>query len=369
MSDDRRFEVWDADAHVVEPVAVWESYVEPEFRDLVAQVRQRGDGTESMYAMGVDLGMSPARACIPGSYSKDSVRWADAVPGSSAASERLAVMDQEGLAHAVLFPSLYLLTGDMNDPAVAAAGCRGYNNWMSEFVLTDPNRLHGFAAGQLYDIDAAVAEIARAAELGFVGMVIRPERYGDREISGEDMLPFWAAAQDADMAVAFHGSFGTKMPNFANSRYTNRIYTHMVTHPFEQMAAVMEVMGSGILDRFPRLRVAFFESGIGWLPFWLKRLREHQETMGGHVPAFKRDPIEIWAEQCFITMEAGEVEPLAQLAELGLESTVLWGSDFPHFDCTYPGALAEFDEALSKAGLADHRDAVLNTNPRRFVNR
>ena len=64
---------------------------------------------------------------------------------------------------------------------------------------------------------------------------------------------------------------------------------------------------------------------------------EHKESMGHLVPRLKRDPTEIFSEQCFITMEAGEGEAFAQIAEMGLAHTVVWGSDYPHYDCTFPG--------------------------------
>jgi len=167
--------------------------------------------------------------------------------------------------------------------------------------------------------------------------------------------------------VAIHGSFGSKMTSFARTRYTNQFYVHMVCHPFEQMAACMEIIASGVLDSHPGLRVAFFESGLGWLPYWLERLDDHKASMGHLVPALKRDPTEIFSEQCFVTMEAGEGAAFAQLAELGLAHTVVWGSDYPHYDCTYPGALAELDETFAALGRNDLRDQVLNDNARRFL--
>ena len=64
------------------------------------------------------------------------------------------------------------------------------------------------------------------------------------------------------------------------------------------------------------------------------------------VPRLKRDPTEIFSEQCFVTMEAGEGEAFEQVAAMGLAHTVVWGSDYPHYDCTFPGALAELNETF-----------------------
>ena len=157
------------------------------------------------------------------------------------------------------------------------------------------------------------------------------------------------------------------MPSFARSRYENQFYVHMVCHPFEQMASVMEIVASGILDDHPKLRVGFFESGLGWLPYWLERLDEHKESMGHLVPRLTREPTEIFSEQCFVTMEAGEGEAFAQLADMGLKHTVVWGSDYPHYDCTYPGALQELDDTLKRIDRENLREDIVYTNARRFL--
>ena len=76
---------------------------------------------------------------------------------------------------------------------------------------------------------------------------------------------------------------------------------------------------------------------------------------------------EIFAEQCFVTMEAGEGDAFVQLVEMGLAHTVVWGSDYPHYDCTYPGALAELDATFERIGRTDLRAQVLEVNPKRFL--
>lgn len=367
IGNEGRVAVWDADAHICEPPSVWREYAEPAYRDLVMQVHRHPDGHETGFAGGADLGINVAPACIPGMYGNQAATWDQILPGSYDPAERLKVMDAEGLDHAVCFPSLYLVSGDITDGKIAAASARAYNNWMADFVSVDPARLYGIAVCPLQDVDAAVAEVERVAGLGLSGITFRPERYHGLELHSEDMDRVWSAAEHADLTVAIHGSFGSKMPSFARTRYSNQFFVHMVCHPFEQMACVMEVVASGLLDRHPGLRVGFFESGLGWLPYWLDRLDEHKESMGHLVPTLERDPTEIWSEQCFVTMEAGEGEALAQLAELGLAHTVVWGSDYPHYDCTYPGALAELDETLGQLGQPDLRRAVLHDNARRFL--
>lgn len=359
--------VYDADAHICEPPSIWTEYCDPKYRDLIIRADVAPNGKDSLFANGEATGASAAMACIPDAYGTD-VTWDDIVPGSYDPAARLGVMDDEGLDAALMFPSLDLLTGEIADADVAAANARAYNRWMIDFVDEDRERLFGMGIIPLQSVDAAVEEIAFIAEGGLTGITFRPERYNGLELYAEEMDRVWSAAEDHDLTVGIHGSFGSKhMTSFARTRYDNPFFVHMVCHPFEQMASVMEVCASGILDDHPRLRIGFFESGMGWLPYWLERLNEHKESMGNHVPRLKREPTEIFSEQCFVTMEAGEGEAFAQLAEMGLAHTVVWGSDYPHYDCTFPGALAELDETFESVGKVDLRDEVVYTNARRFM--
>jgi len=359
--------VYDADAHICEPMKVWEDYVDPEYRDVIVRVALKPEGGDELFIDGVGTGISAAPTCIPGKYADPDVSWNDIVPGSYDPAERLKVMDQEGLSAALMFPSVYLIAGDVKTPEVAAAGARAYNRWMADFVQEDPDRLFGMGICPLQSVDAAVAEIEFVAGQNLTGITFRPERYNGLELYSEEMDRVWSAAEDHDLTVAIHGSFGSKMPSFARTRYENQFYVHMVCHPFEQMASVMEIVCSGILDVHPRLRVGFFESGVGWLPYWLERMDEHKESLGHLVPSLVREPTEIWSEQCFVTMEAGEGPAFAQLDDMGLGHTVVWGSDYPHYDCTYPGALAELDDSFLAMNKADRRDEVVYTNARRFM--
>ena len=360
--------VIDADGHLVEPPLVWQDYAEPAFRDLVIQVRRSERGLDQLWVEGRRSGANPAPSCIPGALSDPGtpVTWDDLLPGGYDPTARLAVLEEEGLARGVFFPSIYLLSGDIQDPAVAAANARAYNNWVADFCATNPSRLFAFGIAPLQDVAEAVREVERAAGLGLRGVTIRPERYHGMSVQDPACAPFWAAAQDHDMAVVFHGSFGSRMPSFATSRYSDTFFTHMICHPFEQMAAMLDTICGGVLERFPRLRVGFFEAGLGWLPYWLERMDEHFHEMRHLVPHLTRPPTDSFREQCFVTWEPEEVDDLRQLTEMGLEGCVLWGSDYPHFDCVYPGARAEAEKGLAQLDGRVSR-AVLHDNPIRFA--
>jgi predicted TIM-barrel fold metal-dependent hydrolase len=350
---------------------VWTEYTRKEFRDDVLQVRTEGD--ESFLVVEgrprrAGIGAGPASACIPGGMSPDrTLTWKDILPGSYDPQARLAVMAEEGIDQALFFPSIHLLWGDIQNPEIAAETCRAYNNWMSDFCRVAPDRLFGMGIIPLQDIDLAIKEASRLKSIGLRGFISRPERFNDLALYDPVCDRLWEVAVADDLAVGIHGSFGSHMPSFSTGRYHDNVfYDHMIAHPFGQMAVVMDLLAGGVLDRYPKLRVGFFESGLGWIPYWLDRLDEHFEVMGHHTPWLKRMPSEIFSEQCFVSMEADEAKGLSWMQEKNLGHCILWGSDYPHFDSTYPGAYTEALATFESAAPGTAGQVVL-ANPQRFM--
>jgi predicted TIM-barrel fold metal-dependent hydrolase len=363
--------VIDGDGHICEPELVWTEYTQAKHRERVLQV-QTAEGRSQLRIEGelrtTGAGAGPAEACIPGGMDPGRrLSWDDILPGSHDPKARLEVLDDEGIDQALLFPSIHLLWGDIGDPEIAAETCRAYNDWMSDFCKVSPTRLFGMGIVPLQDVARAIAEAKRLAGLGLRGLVVRPERFEGLALYDERCDGLWAVAQADDIAVAVHGSFGTRMPGFARGRYDDNLFMeHMVAHPFGQMAVMMDMIAGGVLDRFPGLRVGFFESGLGWIPYWLDRLDEHFEVMGHHTPWLERRPSEIFRRQCFVSMEAEELTGLRWMIEKDLLPCILWGSDYPHFDCTYPGAYRAAQTTFAAAS-PDAARYIVCENPRRYM--
>ena len=345
----------DADGHVAEPSVVWEEYTEPAFRERVIQVRPSGDGPDDLWIDGVNLtagNLNVAATCIPGGLADaeraQRARWKDVPRAAFDPRARLAVMDEEGIDVAVLYPTLWLLYGDIHDPQVAAAACRAYDDWIADFCRTEPSRLYAVAPMPLQSVDESVREMRRVVrDLGFKAVFVRPNPFNGRRLCDPAYDPFWREAQELGIPVAVHSSFGTRMPTLGAERYAkNPFFFHMVCHTFELMAAAMDVVCGGVLEKFPRLRVGFLESGVGWLGYWLDRMDGHFEKMAPYVPWLKRKPSEQFLEQCFLSFDPDE-RTVAAMVELGAERSILWGSDYPHFDCTFPGLVSEVEKACA----------------------
>jgi predicted TIM-barrel fold metal-dependent hydrolase len=361
--------VIDTDGHICEPRELWNHYISQRFREQAIRVERDRDGQDWLWINGIQRkNLPPATACVPaGMEDPDNMpTWDDILPGSYDGAARTKVLDEEGIERSLLFPSLYLLNGDIEDPAVAAAACHGYNEWIADMCRDGGGRLHAVGVVPLQSVELATREAAHIAALGLKGVCFRPERYKGLALNDDRLKPFWDAVAGNGLFAAVHGSFGSLMPSFASGRYQNNFFVHMICHPFEQMAACLDIVAGGVLDRHPGLRVAFLESGLGWLEYWLERMDEHFEVMRHHVPWLKRKPSELFREHCFISIEADEAHRLPRLQALGLDHCIFWGADYPHYDCTYPGAVKDLEEHLAPldAALADR---VRHGNALRFL--
>ena len=345
-----RSRVIDADGHICEPRAVWNEYVAERFRAQTIRVERDAAGQDWLWINGVQRkNLPPAAACVPwGMDDPNNIpTWDDILQGSYDGRARVQVMDEEDIERSLLFPSLYLLAGDIEDPRVAAAACRGYNEWIADMCRDGGGRLDAVGIVPLQSVEAAAQEAEHIARLGLKGVCFRPERYKGLALYDEKLRPFWERVVGNGLFAAVHGSFGSLMPSFASGRYQNNFFVHMICHPFEQMAACLDIVAGGVLTRHPKLRVAFLESGLGWLEYWLERMDEHFEAMRHDVPWLRRKPSDLFREQCYISIEADEAHRLPRLKELGLEGCVFWGADYPHYDCTYPGAVKELEDQLA----------------------
>src|SRR5262249_29560076 len=278
------FQLIDAEMHVMEPVDLWERYIDPEFRGRAPRrlderrwdIRTIVEG-EVMAAM--PGGDWPAltdaeEKALAERYAEEIARNFD--PGS-----QLRAMDKEGLDLAILFPTsaMYVTAFTRMDARFAAAACLAYNDWLYDYIqAADPKRMFGAAAISPHDVNSAVTEARRAVtQLEMKAVFLRPNIYNDRAWHDPCYDPLWAACQELNVPVGFHETTGSRMKAAGADRFKNMGIAHIATHSMEQMLACMDVIMGGVMERFPRLRFAFLEGQCGWLPFWLDRMDEHYE--------------------------------------------------------------------------------------------
>lgn len=256
----------------------------------------------------------------------------------------IEAMEREGIDVAVLFPTRagWLVGADGLDPDLVARGCQVYNHWVAEYCASAPaKRLAAVALVSWADIPRAIGQAAYAVkELGLWGIVTRPNPQGGRTLDHPDLDVFYSAIEQLDVPLILHEGTGALTPTLGGDRALTRLAAHAMSHPFEQMAAVMHLTVGGVLARHPRLRVGFFEAGSWWLPGWLDRLDDHAlGPFGAHEYTLERRPSFYFRRQAFVTCDAGE--ELYGIKEANLAGRVLFASDWPHGDGHHPYAVRE----------------------------
>ncbi len=276
--------VVDADAHVYENASAWRELNErrPGWLGFV-----ESGGTT---VLSVDGKAYPVQAGHGRGAPIETATNPAAIEGAGDVAVRLRDMDSEGIDIQVLYGSFTIGLTSYDDAGLAAEVAEAYNDWMlDDLCAHNATRLKTVAIVPLQDVELSIAELQRAVRKGAVAVTIPPV-VGERNLDDPVFLPFFEAAADADVALGVHSAPGMNLPLPAADRFSNYAQVHALSFPVDQMVAFAALAMGGVLDRFPTLRVAFLESGIGWVPYFVYRVYEHFEKKPDLLAAMKTDP-------------------------------------------------------------------------------
>ena len=364
----------DADGHILEPPDLWETHLEPQYRDRALRIVLDERGLEELEIGGERSALSrrgfPATLGAMGAPDLADIRMnpertyvGEAPFGSTDPDERLKVLDAEGIDAVVLYTTVGLLwEAELDDVELSQAYTRAYNRWICEFC-SGSDRLVPTAHLSLGDPVAAATELERAVGEGARGAYVAPFTHDGRPLGHPDNDPVFAAAQDLDVPFAIHPTFepqwtkGTRMGTWEHVKelrlLTSVTASDGVRHQFTTL------FDYGVFDRFPRLKVLVLESGGGWIGYWLDRIDAvyGHTFLGGRVP-LENKPSDYFRDRVWISCDPDE-RTIPALAER-YGDRFLWASDFPHADHTpeYIDDLGElvaaFPEARRRAFLGDN---------------
>ncbi len=340
----RIYDVIDADGHVLEPVDLWQTYIDPAYRDRGPRLFVDTDGKERLrvedkvLGSPKGLGLIGAVGARQGVVSDTTIKYVEGRRGGFDPHARIVDLDADGIDAAFLYPSLGLFAGAIADPGLAAAVCRAYNRWLADYCRPYPDRLFGVAMLPMQSIDLAIEEMRYARkDLGMRGGFLRPNPYNGRMLHHPDYAPFWAAVEELDFSIGLHEGASGGMPQVGVDRFETRGARHIISHTMEMMLAAMSVIWCGVCDRFPRVRIAFLESGGGWIAPWLDRMDRHFDDQGFNDSGLSMRPSELFRRNCWISFEPVEGS-LSVLADYIGPHKILWATDYPHPDGFFPGA-------------------------------
>jgi uncharacterized protein len=341
----RAYNVIDADGHILEPVDLWDNYMEPTFRARAPRMFVDTDGKDRLNIDGKIIGGPRGLGRLGGIGLRDGrvpedMKYGEGRKGGFDPHARILDLDLDGIDAAFLYPSIGLFSGAIDDPDLARAMCRAYNRWLADYCAPYPERLFPVAMLPMQSIDYAIQEMRFARqELGMRGGFLRPNPYNDRMAGHPDYDSFWAEAQDLDFCIGFHEGGASGMPTVGVDRFTSRGAKHIISHTMEMMLVALSVIWGGVCERFPKVRIGFLESGGGWIAPWLDRMDRHFEDQGFNDSGLHTKPSELFQRNCWISFEPVEGS-LNVLADYIGPNKILWATDYPHPDGFFPGAPA-----------------------------
>jgi len=255
------------------------------------------------------------------------------------ATERIKDMDFEGVDVNLTLPSGWFGTWTSDaDVALEAGMYRAYHRWMEAYCGQFPDRLGGVILACGRDVKSAVEEIERWGKSRWAWGVLPYAPYG-MPLDHPDFEPVWAAAAEHDLAITLH-TF-TVMPPYApggTDNWENLFLQRSAAHPWCGMRNMASLIGAGLMDRYPGLRIGTLEAGHGWLPFWMARIDEHAQTIRSEISELRLKPSEyVLSGRYFQSIEIPEGAKLTNaVIEMLGEDVLMYASDYPHGESHFP---------------------------------
>jgi predicted TIM-barrel fold metal-dependent hydrolase len=343
------FRVIDADSHVEEPLEAW-SYLEPKYEarrpfPITGENRPFLHNMNSFWyidgcvypkvtGQGVTIYATPvtmARAKLK-PFSLESQTLSD--PGA-----RLRDMDAGGVDVQVIFPTVFLEPLS-EDSRFETALMRSYNTWMAGVCKQKSDRLKWAGVLPMRCVSEAVEEVRRCKELGAVATAVYGT-VGETLLSHEEFDPVWAEAERLHLPVCVHTGWchaGLRRP------FSDSYGAHVLGFTLPVLMGFYAFLGGGILDRFPRIKVAFLEAGVDWVPYLIERMDHyyHSETANNRPLPKHRATDYVRDCQVYFTCEAEE-KLLPQVMEFVGEDRIMISADMPHGEAR-EGSVEEIKE-------------------------
>ncbi len=364
----------DADGHILEPINLWEDYLEARYRDRALRigVDEVGleyleiDGRRSERTIRGSLGMLGAMGDLQARPGPER-RYMEKIPyGAADAAERIDLLDRENLEKAVLYPTIGLLWEcELEDPELTLAYHRAYNRWIADFCRGSQGRLVPIAQLTLQDAEGSADELERAIADGCHGAFVAPYTHDKKAHGHPDHDVLWARAAKLGVPMAIHPTFEpfwaapVRFKRLGRAREFH--YNVMLKQGVQQ--AFLSFIALGTLDRFPDLKLGILEAGSGWIGSFLDRADAVAETPGGNLVGMKRKPSEYFRDQCFISGDPDETAVSYVIDYIGADC-FMWATDYPHPD--HPGTWARSLEKLVAPLSKETRAKFLGGNVARI---
>jgi predicted TIM-barrel fold metal-dependent hydrolase len=359
-----------SDSHVFEPPDLWTTRIDAPFRDRAPRI-ERIDGADEIVVekdqvlSGIGLiSNAGARFEAPETISGRG-RLEDVHRGGYDPVQHLKDMALDGVAGEILYPSQGLFYFRLKDSALMSAIFRAYNDWLAEFCSTDPARLKGIAMINLDDVQDGLAELERAARLGLAGAMISEYPLEERRYDQPEYEPFWAAAESLRMPLSLHTATRRQGKIRGSGPKTLRDASSRATKAFGPATSLCDMIFSGVFERYPRLVVAVVEFELSWAPHLMDTMdytyrERHEEALYRFKDGLR--PRDFFHRNVVLSFQEDGIG--IRLRDVIGVDNMMWGSDYPHSESTFPRSRQILAEIL--AGVpADEQAKIVGGNTAR----
>lgn len=384
-----QIKVVDADAHVVERADTFTNRMsKKKWGDKLPHVRTHPEtGLPTWMVNGV-YGMPVAAPAMAGwkEWPPSFPATLEEVPAACFdAKARLKWMTENSIHAGIIYPSLGSygagLAQYMGEPELQMDCTRAYNDFMGDWCRTDARRLYGIGFMPFWDVQASVAEMKRCREMGLVGMQLTtdPASFGLAQLGDPHWSPIWAAAQELDMPICFHVGTGAggeeAFSGYEGNGRQSNFAKGTVSFFLDNARSLMEMVGSGVCHRYPKLKIISAEHGIGWIPFVLEAFDWQWTNCGAFKEHPEMDllPSEYFKRQIYASFWFENASARAAIAAAGADN-FFFETDFPHPTSMSPGpassavAPARFIETVLGREPESVQRKVLSDNAARVFN-
>ena len=276
-------------------------------------------------------------------------------------STRLKDMDREGIDVSVLFPTSSFAVTSLFERDYAVAYARAYNDFIAEVCRRSP-RLKAVGLLPFQDPIAAVREAERAvSQLGLAAIAVATQGMKEH-LGAQTYWPIYEELQRLDVPLCVHNR---RQGPAGEKRFDSFLFMHTIGRPVETFIQFAGLIYGGVAERFPKLRIAFLECGVGWIPYWMERMDEEWEKRGKiEAPRCKNKPSDyVKRGNWFFAMEPEE-ETLPYVIERIGDDKILFASDYPHWDGIFPHVVSTI---RGRKDISEQSKAkVLGENAKRF---
>jgi predicted TIM-barrel fold metal-dependent hydrolase len=354
------------DDHLVEPPDMFEGHTPAKWADRFPKVVHTSNGDDVWVFEDVvipNIGLNAVAGRPKEEYGIEPTAFDEIRPGCFDVDERIKDMNAGGLLASMNFPSFPGFSGRLfaacGDKGLALDVVRAYNDWhVDEWCGSHPGRFIPMGLPVLWDAHLAADEVRRLAAKGVKSVTFTesPNTLGYPSFHDEYWDPFWTALCDNDVVLSIHLGSSGKLAVTAPDAPVDVMIT---LQPMNICAAAADLLWSRVLKKFPTMKIALSEGGIGWIPYFLDRLDRTYDMHHLWTGQEFNDqlPSEVF-RQHFLTCFIADPVGISLRHLIGIDN-IAWECDYPHSDSSWPDAPEELaavadgvsDEDLDKIGF------------------